>query len=530
MPTARRTVILAVLLVAVGSLAFATGATVLDGEADTLADDRVAVQPADGPNGDYAYLNDDDEIVIDVSASNPNLRNASFEGVNVDAEGTIDDVFTITYTADRSAEVWIERDGGDHDGNLTFVHADGPIENETNGVTLGPNESVSVGLRFDTHGTEAGTSLAPGEFSIHANVTDPESTGMTTTTADDDSESSGPRVLVTGSGAERSLNATGIDLDDTVRFETDRIPINGSNVTLDALDLEGVSVESVDMTANGSPEPFAEAGELETPQEPIPLGYLSLAYDFDPESVESMRLRFSIDRGALGDTDPEDVAVLRRSDDAGSDDWEPREIEVLDEEAVESRGLPADRVHFVATTRDFSTFAVAAHTDRIGVSDADLADDAVEAGVETTVTATVENTGGTAGEETVALTADGETLASTDVELAPGESTTVTFPVAFGADGVYDLTVDGTSAGPLVVGDGTDSGDGGTEAGTDPAGEDTGSDDAEQGSDGDETDDAPMNPSLQEPGGFGLEALAGVTGLIALLLGVLALFRRVPRS
>ncbi|MFC5135707.1 MULTISPECIES: CARDB domain-containing protein [Haloferacaceae] len=541
MPTARRTAILAVLLVAAGSLAFATGAAVLDGEADTLADDRIAVQPADGPNGDYAYLNDDDEIAIDVSASNPNLRNSSFEGVNVDSRGTIDDVFTITYTADRSAEVWIEQDdaGEQGDGNLTFVHEDGSIENESNGVTLAPNESVSVGLRFDTHGAEAGGRLGADEFSIHANVTDPESETMTT--ADDDSDSSGPTVFVTGSGAERSLSASDVDGGDTVRFGTDGMPIDRSNVTLDGLELEGVSVERVEMTAGGSPEAFPDAGDLEAPRDPIPLGYLALAYDFDPESVGSMHLRFSIDRDALGDADPEDVTVFRRSDDGEADgDWEPRETAPLDEEVVEMRDLPADRVHFVATTDDFSTFAVAVHTDRIGVEEAEIADEALETGVGTTVTATVENAGGAAGERTLAFTADGETLESETASLAPGESTTVTFPVGFDEDGAYDLAVDGTSAGTLLVGDGTDSSDRGAQGGagggdrSDTGGDGSGNDAGESDSGSGASDDGSASPEAdaptEEPGGFGIPELAGVTGVLAVLLGWLAVIRRMPRS
>lgn len=533
MPSARRTVILAVLLVAAGSLAFATGATVLDGEADTLADDRVAIQPADGPNGDYAYLNEDDEIAIDVSASNPNLRNSSFEGVNVDSRGTIDDVFTITYTADEVARVWITQNGDDGDGNLTFVHEDGSIENATNAVTLGPNESVSVGLRFDTHDAEAGTRLGADEFSIHANVTDPESTAMMAI-ADDDSGSSGPRVLVTGSGSERRLEASDVDGGDTVRFETGGMSIDRSNVTLDGLDLHGVTPRSVRMNVEGTPEPLPEAGPLETPRDPVPLGYLALEYDFDPADVEEMAIRFSIDRDALGDTDPESVVVFRRSDDG---DWERRETEVLDEETVEVSGLSEDRVHFVARTTEFSTFAVAAHTDRIGVRNVTLADEALETGAETTVTATVENAGGAAGERTLALTADGETLESETVALAPDESTTVTFPVGFDEDGAYDLAVDGTSAGTLLVGDGTGSSDGGDRAATD--GGESPDVDGENGavtdgsgpdaSDDDSASSAADAPT-EEPGGFGVLELAGLVGVLAVLLGWLAVIRRMPRS
>ncbi|GAA0514259.1 CARDB protein [Halorubrum aquaticum] len=538
MPTARRTAILALLLVAAGSLAFATGAAVLDDPADTLADDRVAIQPADGPNGKYAYLNEDDEIVVDVSPSNPNVS-ADFEGVNVGSTGRIDDVFTITYTANETADVWIEHAGE----NLTFVTDDGPIENESNDVTLGPDESVSVGLRFDTRGTEAGTYLSGDEFAIHANVTDPASAENAAFTAEgDDDDSAGPQVLVASSGpSARGLEANDVDPGDTLRFETDGMSIDRANLTLDGLDLHGVSTRSVRMNASGTPEPLPEAGPLETAQEPVPLGYLALEYDFDPAGVEEMAIRFSIDRDALGGTDPGNVVVFRRSDDG---DWEPRETEVLDEESVEVRGLSEDRVHFVARTGEFSTFAVAAHTDRIRVSDADLAESAVETGDETTVTATVENGGGAAGERTLALTADGGTLASTTVSLAPGESTTVSFPVGFAEADAYDLAVDGTPAGTLVVGDGTDSSDGGSQGGT-GGGTDTSGDAGQIDADGsgsDAADDGSSSASedgassevdaepVEEPGGFGIPELAGVMGVLAVLLGWLAVIRRMPRS
>lgn len=71
MNTVRRLSTIALLPTA-ASLALATAAAVVDGPADTFAEDRIAVQLADGPNGNYAYLNDD-ELVFDVLRSNPNL-------------------------------------------------------------------------------------------------------------------------------------------------------------------------------------------------------------------------------------------------------------------------------------------------------------------------------------------------------------------------------------------------------------------------------------------------------------------------
>ena len=522
MTTTRRTLILAVLLVAAGSLIFTTGAAVIDGEADTLADDRVAIQPAAGPNGDYAYLNDDDEIVVDVSPTNPNLS-ADFEGVNVGSTGRIGDVFTITYTANETADVWIEHEGE----NVTFVTDDGPVETESNAVTLGPNGSVSVGLQFDTRGAEPNTRLGAEEFAIHANVTDPDSDSGPSSTAGQQSagaadEAPEPTPSVTvgrPSPSERSLEATGLGSDDTVGFETDRVRLNETNVTLDYVELRGVSTETVSMETTGSPVAFAGGGELDAAQEPVPMGYLSVTHEFDPANVEQMRLRFSVDRAHLGAADPADLVVFRQTDAGG---WEPRETTPLDAATVDRRGLSTDRVHLVATTDDFSTFALATHVDRIGVREATVADATVEAGAETTVTATAENAGGAAGERTLTLTADGAAVDTVDVALEPGESTTVTFSAAFETTGTYDLAVEGTPVGELSVG---------TTASTEttPAAEEaTESDDG--GSASDSGEGSSPAPPTDEPGGFGLADLGWLAALLAAVVAVLALARRRRRS
>ena len=91
MPLTRRTLTLVLLLVAAGSLAFATGAAVINDDADTFAEDKIAVQPADGPNGRYAYLNDDDEIAIEFELTEINERRG------VDDAGALIDFVEGTY-------------------------------------------------------------------------------------------------------------------------------------------------------------------------------------------------------------------------------------------------------------------------------------------------------------------------------------------------------------------------------------------------------------------------------------------------
>ncbi|ELZ44602.1 hypothetical protein C464_13270, partial [Halorubrum coriense DSM 10284] len=220
-------------------------------DADTFADDALAVHPADGPNGKYAYLNDDDEIAIDVSASNTNIRDPSFEGVNVDTTGTIDNVFRITYTADEYAYVWID----DASENVTFVADGRSIEGEANNVTLAPNETVTVGLALDTRGKTAGTQLGADELSINASLAEPQETGRDTTgtgTSTQELDGGGPIVTVSSpSPNRREFVASGVDDGEAVRFRAEGMPLDGDNLSAEGIDLEGVRNERIELNAAG---------------------------------------------------------------------------------------------------------------------------------------------------------------------------------------------------------------------------------------------------------------------------------------
>lgn len=511
MLTTSRTLTLALLLVAGGSLAFATGAAVVDGPADTFADDKLAVQPVDGPNGQYAYLNDDDEIAIDISASNPNIRDPSFEGVNVGTTGTIDGVFEITYTGDGYAHVWI----GHPNESVTFVVDGDSIESEANNVTLAPNQTVTVGLAFDTRGATPGTQLGADEFSIETKLAEPDdATKMDT--ADQQTSADGPTVTTTAPSSDsREFTASEIDHGDTVRFRADGMALAGDDVTLEGIDLAGVGNEHVELDAVGSSDPFEGGSALAAPTTPRSMAYLALDYDFAPDAVDEMTIRFSADPDHLNATGtaPEDVALYRQTD-AG--EWEEKPVEVVDEGVVEIMGLPEDRVHFRATTTEFSTFAVAAREPRFDVTEATVAPEAIDSGDEATVRATLRNGGGAAGERSVTLTADGDPVANETIALAPNETATVALGGTFETAGAYELAVDGTTVGTLLVGD--PAGDG--------AGDDAGGS-ATAGGSGDAQGGAGLT---EEPSGIDFAALGGL--LVALVVSVtgLALFRRTSRS
>ena len=512
MPTTRRNLTLALLLVAAGSLAFATGAAVVTDDADTFAEDRLAVQPADGPNGDYAYLNDDDEIAIDISAANPKLG-PDFEGINPDALAEADGVFTITYTAERYAYVWIEHDGGDA---VTFTADGRSIEGESNNVTLGPNQTVAVGLAIDSHGKVAGERLAPDEFTIRAKLAEPDDVDTTVFTSsdnDNDDGDGGPTTTVRAPNAtHREFVASGIDRGESVRWLAKGMHLDGDNVTLEGIDLDGIDNERVELDAAGSPDPFADAGPLTAPTRPRPMGYLSLEPDFAPDAVDATTIRFSAAPDHLNatGTDPEDVTLYRRTD-AGA--WEEVPVEIVDDDVARMLGLPEDRVHFRATTDLSSTFAVAAHEPRFDVTEATVAPEAIDPGENVTVRTTLRNGGGAAGERTVTLTANGTPIANETVALDPNETATVAFDATFGTPGAYDLAVDGTAVGTLLVGD----------LASDDAGGSGGESNA--GSDGSAT----VTGTTEEPFGIDPADLAGPLALVVISLATLTLVRRMPR-
>jgi len=240
MSTARRRIITILLIAAAAtSFMFATGAVVVSGPADTVADDRLTVQPADGPNGDYAYLNDDNEITIDISPGNPNLPN-DFDGVNADTLAATGSVFTITYTADEYARIWIDNP----EENTTFVTDGGSIEGEANNVTLRPNESVAVGLRIDAR-SEAGTTVGGDDFSINALVVDSE----------DDSTDTGP----TGSGPDESTSG-----DDTPAAADTDVESTGSESNASTSDDDTPAGADADVESTGS-ESDALTSDDDTP-------------------------------------------------------------------------------------------------------------------------------------------------------------------------------------------------------------------------------------------------------------------------
>jgi len=87
----------------------------------------------------------------------------------------------------------------------------------------------------------------------------------------------------------------------------------------------------------------------------------------------------------------------------------------------------------------------------LAVTGATIEDSVVSVDDEVTVSATVENTGDREGRLSVAVAADGAVRTETEVTLGPGEQSTEQLVYTAPAAGEYEITVNGSGAGTLIV-------------------------------------------------------------------------------
>jgi hypothetical protein len=130
-----------------------------------------------------------------------------------------------------------------------------------------------------------------------------------------------------------------------------------------------------------------------------------------------------------------------------------------------------------------------------------------------TVRTTVTNGGGVAGNRTVTLTANGETIATERVTLDSGASTTVELTGQVETAGEVVLAVDGTQVETLLVAQ--------PDSGTEPA--------AERSEGAATPDDTGSNDPVLEPSGIDVADLGGLALLLGIVLVTVSLVRRMPR-
>jgi PGF-pre-PGF domain-containing protein len=496
-----RTALLLVALGLGGTLLVSTGAVPLvNGPTDDIGED-VELVPSDGPNGRYAHLDSDDELVVDIAAA------ADAEGVNQDSVTTFDDVFRIRYNGSRYAKVWLSHESE----SVTFYARGDPIESRESSVVLDSKESVPVGVRVDTTG-RIGDGLID-DITVHASVADPEdverteqeSSGETTDTTfslDVSEPDNGLTVTVTEPTTdERAVTIQNLSPDSTVDIDLGALEIVDDAITLDSIRFESTTTGDANFTfsqqtAQSSPvEPIGDETDIDA------LGYFTLHHTIPDSAVENVSLQFSARWSYLdaNGIDSKDVRLLRY----GTDGWT-----ILKSDRLVGT---AERARFTVDSPGLSTFAVGVRTSRFVTADARVSPRTIQVGETATVTADVANHGAVAGQTTVTLTRNGSAVQNRTVALDAGENTTVRFDVAPPTPGTHAFAVDGTVTRTLTV-----ESQPATPTPTAPA-------------DDDVATGQPPNETVAvsgEAAGFDIVALGGIVAIVAVVAVVGALRRR----
>ena len=476
----RRTLTLVVVLVIAGTLTFPSAAAPLfDGPVDSLGS-NVSL----APSSDYTYLDADDELVVDLSASNPHLDS---EGVNPDSRTTIDDVFRVQYNGSQYAHVWLTH-GSD---TVTFAVDGEPIQSQANNVTLAPNESVPVSMTVDTtDGVDGG--LVDG-ITIHSRVAEPEPEP-----ADDQADDDGGFATQSRAPSERSREFRALSTEPGQPVEFGTAPLELDRVGEATLTFDGLSAtspnRSFSVTADTAGTGAARSLVADAGAEP--LGAVRMTVTEGNVSRATMRFSVSESYFESRSVDLANLTVYRHSDGE------------LSQLPVTATGERDGRLTFEAGTPGFSTFVVAAQRPRLELADTTVEPTTVEPGEAVAVNATISNTGTAAGERTVAVAVDGTVVAERTVTVQAGENETLSVLVVRNETGEYAVSVDDTDAGTFSVA---------AESTATQAPNDTPS-----------TDRATETP-VGEASGFGLRPLAGLLGLLIAVAATLLLARRTPR-
>lgn len=136
-------------------------------------DPNVVLAPGDGPGGDYATLNADGELEVDLSSP----------GVNAGAMTTVDGVFTVSNEDQDTVGIWFSHNETDE----VILSVDGrSAQEEADPIILSPGEEVSVDLSVNSS-TRSPGELVLSEFTIHAeNETSSGGGGATTSSSSTD--------------------------------------------------------------------------------------------------------------------------------------------------------------------------------------------------------------------------------------------------------------------------------------------------------------------------------------------------------
>jgi PGF-pre-PGF domain-containing protein len=513
-----RTVLLVTVLGLGGTLLVSTGAVPLLDEPTDDISENVELYPSDSPDGKYAYIDDEGELVVDISASNPNVEGPV--GVNPDTVTAFENVFRIRYNGSRYAEVWLTHESD----AITFSARGEPIRSESAAVTLGPNESVGVDVHVDTTGGR--DEIRADEMGVHAAVADSEnvqtddqandfeSDGSTFAVGVPDTDESLVVNVTEPAGGQRAVTIENLTPGTVVDADLDGLFIVDGAITLDGIRFESATTGDANFT-------FSQQTAQSAPVEPIgnergvdAFGYFTLNHTIPDSAVENVSFAFSARWSYLdaNGIDPAEVRLLRY----GTDGWT-----ILKSDRLVGT---AERARFTVDSPGLSTFAVGVRTSQFVTADARVSPRTIQVGETATVTADVANRGAIAGQTTVTLTRNGSAVRNRTVALAAGENTTVRFDVAPSTSKTHAFAVDGTAARTLTV-------ESPPTTPTPTASPDPQPTPTATPPDNDVVTGQPSNETMAvsgEAAGFDIVALGGIVAIVVLVAVVGTLRRRGP--
>lgn len=292
----------------------------------------IVAEPHDGPNGAYAYLDGDGELVIDLTVDNDALEG---DGVAAAAVTGISDVFTLTNAGDDAAKIWLEHDAD----TVTFRTGDrDPIEGNDNAAVLEPNESIHVGFVVDARDLEPGEAVIESlRFRTATLENDREDDG------DRDSSSSADSETDTGTGSEpptaspmpsievvepapttRTVTATDVR-GQTVTVDLGSLRI-GERVALEAVTVRFADVDRADFAVRATPDhkKGEDRSHPRVTDDGSSLGTVTVEDAPSPDAIESVEYRFTVERAVLDAVDEPDSIAFYRSQNGT---WERHALE-----------------------------------------------------------------------------------------------------------------------------------------------------------------------------------------------------------
>jgi hypothetical protein len=442
----------------VGAILLAVPTAAWTGSTDDEAG-VVSMTPHSGPNGEYASVDGQGEIEV------------AFEKLSAHSVTKAHDVFNITNEKEFTMTVWVEVDAA-----TAYLgdDPDTPIDTAGDAVELAPGETIAVGFEIETDETAPATD----SMTVHAeNVSEHGGDdGSDDDTSDDDTSDDDSSDDDTSDDDTSDDGPADLKVDVTVRngsASTERVIV----VTVENVGSEAgtfTAEPTVDGTAIGSKRVTVVPGETRD---------LTFTYRFDgsetyrvavggtvvpvvgSESGAAFRvtdLTADEERVTAGNGTAVVATVANEGNQAGTytavllDDGTVVGEKSVTVPAGETRAVTfraafeeaGDHELRVAGARTTVTVEAAMVLQVLG---ADVGNDQVTPGNATTISATVENTGDTAGEATLDLEIGGVVVDSVTVTVPAGETRTVSVQHRFETPGIYPVSFGGVSAGEVTV-------------------------------------------------------------------------------